>query len=357
MLIEDYPNLSRQRRRFITQADLRLVQRPEGTAGVVLVDIAARRLHSEQSAVERPLPRGPWPLIAYASTYDPRTLRWLRRRGYAGVLVKAGCPRTLRKGLDDILNRCAPSLPCRTAARRPVRKCTVRGRALVVDDDPLNLQVMRHFCAVLELGVDCASSVTEAIELMHTARYTLIFTDVHMPAVGGHAIARAVRNAPSPRAAIVALTADSCLQHARLCELGFDGLLRKPVSLRQLRSCVQRHHANRVPRAGSDCREARVAELRTALRERLPSERAALQALVRTSRYSHLAFAAHRLHGATLYCDVPELTDAVRRLERGARAANAALTAVALADALMAIDRFLASCKPYPPSHQLGIWQ
>lgn len=81
--------------------------------------------------------------------------------------------------------------------------------------------------------------------------------------------------------------------------------------------------------AGGD--EELAAELFAALLKGLSGEIAALRAGVAAGDWPALAELAHRMRGATRYCGVPALDEAVERLEHAARGSDAEDIAASLA--------------------------
>jgi len=330
------PAIARHQRRFFERAGLIPVEKPRGRSGIVVVELSAAALRAgKQSMPCEAANRCDWPRIAYCSSWDPSIVRQLERR-YTGVIVKTGCPRRFRTRLDNILRGNSPLPRCRTPTGYPATG-GFTGRLLVIDDHEVSLTLMRHFCAELGVDADFRSSSPCALRSLRKTRYNMILLDIHMPDIDGFELARQVRsdNGENRDTPIVALTADVGQDEAGLIECGMQGLLLKPVSLAALRATIGRW-------AGpSPAVRSRTEELRQVLRGQLPEDRAALVSLARTRSYAQLALTAHRLHGASLYCDAPKLSLAVRRLEGAARSAERGSVQEALDEALIAIDESL----------------
>lgn len=119
--------------------------------------------------------------------------------------------------------------------------------ALVVDDNPVNREVLARFLE--EAGCVCELAVDgkEAVELFAARRHGLVLMDLHMPGCDGWAAARDMRALEAAagerwRAAIIAVTADSMgsdLRQAR--EAGMDSHLVKPITPEQVRNLVHQH--------------------------------------------------------------------------------------------------------------------
>ena len=86
-----------------------------------------------------------------------------------------------------------------------------------------------------------------------------------------------------------------------------------------------------------------ASELFALLLLELPVHRRELQSASRDGDPQRLARAAHKLLGAVVYCDLPELADALRELKRMAEFRNTAQAEPALNKVFQLIDELLAS--------------
>ncbi len=104
-------------------------------------------------------------------------------------------------------------------------------RILVVDDTPMNLNVIKKLLARTELKVETAESGIEAIELVAKIHYDMIFIDHMMPKMDGIETLRAMKCMPWARDTIyVALTANAISgAREKYLEAGFSDYLSKPV--------------------------------------------------------------------------------------------------------------------------------
>jgi CheY-like chemotaxis protein len=109
-------------------------------------------------------------------------------------------------------------------------------RVLYIDDNEVNLMVVAAMLEALDIAVSCRLSAAEALDLLEREPFHLIFTDIHMPEMSGFDVLREVRRRKGPNRGtpVVALTADLSRDAAQYRELGFDGFVPKPVTLRPL---------------------------------------------------------------------------------------------------------------------------
>ena len=164
----------------------------------------------------------------------------------------------------------AATSPAAPAPRQEAAAASLRGRVVMVaDDNPVNIQVVRR--QLDELGCKCiaASNGEECVELVRQAllpgqskavpRPDVILMDINMPVMDGVQATAAIRaleqelavadegagegegGAPHRPVLIVGLSADdpADLQRSHEGTLSLDTFLRKPVTLADLRQCLE----------------------------------------------------------------------------------------------------------------------
>lgn len=106
-------------------------------------------------------------------------------------------------------------------------------RVLIVDDVPMNLKV---FCGLLKdtlIDIDTAESGREALSLIESNSYDLIFLDHMMPDLNGVETLTAIRNMNTQKkrhTPIIMLTANAILGAKEdYLKMGFDDYLSKPI--------------------------------------------------------------------------------------------------------------------------------
>jgi CheY-like chemotaxis protein len=116
--------------------------------------------------------------------------------------------------------------------------------ALVVDDDPGTLTLMRHFFRALGYGVICVASGPEALEVLQQGsdRIALVLLDIAMPGMNGIEVAQAIRAtrqlADLPIIAVTA-RADAGVQ-AEADSAGINLVITKPFDPGTLRGVVSK---------------------------------------------------------------------------------------------------------------------
>jgi putative two-component system response regulator len=107
---------------------------------------------------------------------------------------------------------------------------------LVVDDDPLNVEVLSAYLEDEGYQVQAASNGLEALEIVSDAPPDLIFLDAMMPAMDGFEVTQRLKTARDTRLIpVVMVTALSSLEdRVHGIDVGVDDFLSKPVNRQEL---------------------------------------------------------------------------------------------------------------------------
>ncbi len=112
---------------------------------------------------------------------------------------------------------------------------------LLVEDNPLNRQLVRDILIYRGHEVMEAATVSEAKLKLEQAKPDLVLLDIQIPGGGGEVLFKQIRGRPEladvPVIAITAFAMPSDV--ARFRKLGFDAYLSKPIDTRQFASQVQ----------------------------------------------------------------------------------------------------------------------
>ena len=111
---------------------------------------------------------------------------------------------------------------------------------LVVDDNPVNLSVIRGLLKATKIFVTTASSGEECLEKIKTGRFNVVFLDHMMPGMDGVETVARIR-ADHPNLPVYALTANAIAGEEFYKEKGFNGYLSKPVDSRLLEKTIMMH--------------------------------------------------------------------------------------------------------------------
>ena len=131
------------------------------------------------------------------------------------------------------------------AERSAVLNLDGGARVLVVDDHPVNREVLVRQLNILGISVDTAEGGEEALASWESGTYAAVFADLYMPKVDGFELTRRIRAAERSGAhvhtPIVAVTANATRGEEERCLVaGMDAYLAKPVSIGRLQLVLQR---------------------------------------------------------------------------------------------------------------------
>ncbi|WP_170110195.1 ATP-binding protein [Flavilitoribacter nigricans] len=108
----------------------------------------------------------------------------------------------------------------------------VRQRILVVEDHPINQQLMRAILEKMGFQVEIAENGKLALELLEKIKYDLIFMDIQMPVMDGYETTRQIqlRFPEDERPVIIAMTANAMQgDKERSLSIGMDAYITKPL--------------------------------------------------------------------------------------------------------------------------------
>ena len=154
----------------------------------------------------------------------------IRRPVYGGAVIKV-----INGEGGTLLN------PGQETSRRPVLDGV---RALVVDDEPMNLVVAAGLFKEYNMIIDTAKSGKESISKFDANEYDVIFMDHMMPEMDGIEAMKRLRDAAVSKGRhvqIIALTANAVSGAKEMfLREGFDGFISKPISLSEFERVMNR---------------------------------------------------------------------------------------------------------------------
>ncbi len=140
-------------------------------------------------------------------------------------------------------------------------------RALIVDDNPTNLSILRHIlqAAGLEVVAIEDSSLVEAIlqQAINERRlFDLIILDIQMPAPDGYALARRIRHElpETGKIPLLAYTSTTERNAQRCKDAGFDAFLTKPTRREILFKTIEKLMAAEEPETASPVKETFITQ-------------------------------------------------------------------------------------------------
>ena len=109
-------------------------------------------------------------------------------------------------------------------------------RILVVEDNPLNLKLVRDVLGAAGFDVVAATSGEDALLAAEQHPPDLVLMDLQLPGIDGAETMRRLRQSPlDDGVPVVAVTAFAMAEdQANATRAGFDGYLEKPIDVREL---------------------------------------------------------------------------------------------------------------------------
>jgi two-component system cell cycle response regulator DivK len=114
---------------------------------------------------------------------------------------------------------------------------------LIVDDNPVNLKLIRILLTGEGYDVHTVNNAEEALRVLRELRPRMILMDIQLPGMDGLALTRRLKADPATRdIMILGLTAYAMKgDEEKMLAAGCDGYIAKPIDTRTLPGVIQRY--------------------------------------------------------------------------------------------------------------------
>jgi CheY-like chemotaxis protein len=199
---------------------------------LVVVDIpAAKPEEAEWIEFVVGITATPPPVVALLAAVDEQLPERCREFGATQCLTK---PVRLSAWEEMLRNMFAAELTPEMPAETSVVKSTRSLRVLVVDDSPVNVEVVAGLLELVGHQIERAGSGREAVEICGHDQFDVILMDLEMYDMDGLTATAAIREHEGPlgrHTPIIALTAHTADGFQDRClSAGMDGILSKPLN-------------------------------------------------------------------------------------------------------------------------------
>ena len=135
------------------------------------------------------------------------------------------------------------SLPTPQDRRKEVPMTPFYARVLLVDDEPLILDMVKKMLERCHCRVETAESGKSAVEKWNDGEFAIVFMDLHMPETNGLDATRTIRRREAEgrrRTWIVGLTAHARPEIRKRClDAGMDQVMTKPIQMNDLYAVIE----------------------------------------------------------------------------------------------------------------------
>jgi len=181
------------------------------------------------------LPKVPTLIMVTAFAQD-ELLQHIDRRELDGLLLKPLSPSVLCDTLMEALCLDAGAGAMQPLAVANPDTIQLRGKVLLVDDNPINQIVAREMLKLAGLEVIVAGDGRQAVELVEAGSFDVVLMDLQMPVMDGYEATRIIRQqAAFRKLPIVAMTAHVMASVRDRClAAGMNAHIAKPIDLANL---------------------------------------------------------------------------------------------------------------------------
>ncbi len=125
------------------------------------------------------------------------------------------------------------------------KQASKRIKILIVEDNEINMQIVKAFLNIKEMDYFCANNGREAIKILEDKYVDLILMDIQMPELNGYETTKVIREKEKLTGnciPVIAMTAYAMESDKKACiESGMDDFISKPFNLEELSKIIKKY--------------------------------------------------------------------------------------------------------------------
>ena len=168
------------------------------------------------------------PVIALTANAMPDDVRRGRAAGFAAYLTKPLNMALLISTVNALL------------AQRQVVTIPAQ-RVLVVEDNPVDQEILRAMVDALGYELDIVDAGTAALDALQKSSYAIVLMDCELPHMSGYDATRAIRQFNGSLAQIPVIAVSAYAVAEQCAEAGMNDMLPKPVDIAHLKTMLERY--------------------------------------------------------------------------------------------------------------------
>lgn len=176
------------------------------------------------------------------TSFPKENIDLIRKAGYSNFILKPFRPWFLDsfEHMDTSAFRGDSEFKTTSMQKFPLR-------VLAVDDSEDNLFLIREILSPLVNRIDFARNGQEAVDMVETSNYDIIFMDIQMPVMDGYTAIRRIRKLDEKNIPVIAVTAHGgVIDEKRCLEAGFSARLVKPIGRNQIVNIIEEFYGHSV---------------------------------------------------------------------------------------------------------------
>jgi signal transduction histidine kinase/CheY-like chemotaxis protein/HPt (histidine-containing phosphotransfer) domain-containing protein len=208
-------------------------------------------------------------------------------------------------------------------------------RILLVEDNPMNRQLMQHIFNQWEIQFDVAVNGQEAIDKVAERGYDLLLMDIQMPEMDGYTATEKIRREVESDVPIIAMTAHALAGEKEKClSFGMDDYLSKPIDEKTLYQMICKYVSSKkvktnIPLISLDYLQSLAkgdkhfeSVMIKSFIEQVPVELKQLDEAISTKDYKTIASVAHTMKSTVSYLGMTNVRKLLQEVEGEAEKIN-----------------------------------